>query len=1022
MSDPLASPLRILPADTSISISFDGGFRDGKGAWAVFYNADVFYYAMVGGHPSSFLAESLGALNALRLVLNALQHNPHVRNVQVRGDNFAVVAALAERSEWSKALPGRSPAPNTWREIATLRQDIDKLLSERAHPTDVSFLWLPRRYNKAADLLCNAALDGTSPPFDFTSCVMQPPPTPIAEPSLDDLSAIADKAARGQLRPAFRTIAPTLKRAWHGALSTVAAWEHGEFALALAAAVLLQKFGQSPAEHLQRIATRPNLVRELYWHAAHDEPLLPQDRPASAPDDKSRWAHIQQLAASRPAKAIKMLTATPVATPAQSSEAAARRLHTPLQVLPDHDHQPKRPAWIKAETIMAAVAHMPRVVAPGPCGWTRETLLASFCRPTVPVFERIINALATDTLHPHLAALMRAVRIAAWSKPESPDFRIVGMSSTLTKATWRILSHRHLASTNMGPNQALFTAGGIFGVCRWAHAAFHEGLPVALDDIADAYWSVNRSRLFSLLHECHSPLALMFRAVYGTAAICSHGPHLYSAGSGILPGCGGASLLHAIDTSHDLRGADNPRSSAIYADDITTTDLAAREVIHKRLAPKSIHATKSIILHKNGPTALPLHVRHLWRPAARLLGGYIGDVDAAKQLFANDIAGRLETLATITQATDEQLSPQVKFCMIRSVEISIRWKYMASHPTVSAHSSMSVDDRLFDSLASLLPADVPPPSTHKSRTLLFTPQASGGLGVMNFSAQGSALYDVASAQAPWPPVKLRGADEDVVRFGLSSKQVGDALLAAMPLQPQIIGLHELNARADASRPWFAISPTTKYLRIDPAAWRLAFANYLRVAVDYPSCGNHDSTLDGSQTCHRCGGPYRYPRHQVVQFAIQRACVRYGILATENLHRTLGAQSSQKRPDLMIYRNIIDMPPLTLDVSIPHQSEHHTYNAVLKMWNAKQVKYKDWFSEVVAFAPLIFSTAAAAHPRTLDVLKSLSAVAASKGFFVDCVARIKVALVNFELFRRKAIQVRHAAGTLTTDPCYDDEPE
>jgi hypothetical protein len=180
---------------------------------------------------------------------------------------------------------------------------------------------------------------------------------------------------------------------------------------------------------------------------------------------------------------------------------------------------------------------------------------------------------------------------------------------------------------------------------------------------------------------------------------------------------------------------------------------------------------------------------------------------------------------------------------------------MASHPTISAHSSMSVDDRLFDSLASLLPADVPPPSTHKSRTLLFTPQASGGLGVMNFSAQGSALYDVASAQAPWPPVKLRGADEDVVRFGLSSKQVGDALLAAMPLQPQIVGLHELNARADASRPWFAISPTTKYLRIDPAAWRLAFANYLRVAVDYPSFGNHDSTLDGSQTCHRCGGPY-----------------------------------------------------------------------------------------------------------------------------------------------------------------------
>jgi hypothetical protein len=73
--------------------------------------------------------------------------------------------------------------------------------------------------------------------------------------------------------------------------------------------------------------------------------------------------------------------------------------------------------------------------------------------------------------------------------------------------------------------------------------------------------------------------------------------------------------------------------------------------------------------------------------------------------------------------------------------------------------------------------------TRPARTAL----TSTPRGVINFSAQGSALYDVASAQAPWPPVKLRGADEDVVRFGLRSKQVGDALLAAMPLQPQIVG-------------------------------------------------------------------------------------------------------------------------------------------------------------------------------------------------------------------------------------------
>jgi hypothetical protein len=82
-------------------------------------------------------------------------------------------------------------------------------------------------------------------------------------------------------------------------------------------------------------------------------------------------------------------------------------------------------------------------------------LIASFCRPTVPVFERT----------PILILLLSCVRFALRH----------GASPT--------------PSTNMGPKQALSTACGIFGVCRLAHSAFHEGLPVALDDIADACWS-----------------------------------------------------------------------------------------------------------------------------------------------------------------------------------------------------------------------------------------------------------------------------------------------------------------------------------------------------------------------------------------------------------------------------------------------------------------------------------------------------------------------------------------------------
>lgn len=1011
-SDPLATPIIISPDEDSVIICFDGGFRNTEGSWGVYVSKTIYFFARLAGHPSSFSAESAGALNALRTALNILRSNPHVRRVEIRGDNHSVIMSLAERSEYVKAQPGRSHAPGTWLAIANLRKELDELLAARDLPTDLSFLWLPRRFNAFADHLCNAALDRKMP--TFAGCATLQPPESFGEPGPAELAAISERAIRGTLRSPWRSIAQAHKRLWHSALATICSWEHAELALPLAAAVLLQRHGAAPSEHFQRISSQPAYVKQLFWHAAQPPDDEPQAAHAASTPE-TRWERINNMAAHKPAKAVRMLDEQPAASPTDAAASVKARLDKPHQQLPDVPAKP--PTWIKVETVIAAVARSPRAVAPGPDGWTRETFLMSFCRPTAPLFERIINGMARDCLSPWLAALIRAVRLACWLKGKTRDHRIVGMSSTLAKTVWRILTAQHIATHNLGKSQALFTKGGIFGVVRWVHESFLAGKPIIMDDVVDAYWSVDRTREFMILVNSHSPLALMFRMIYGTPAACSHGPlHLYFCGAGIIPGCGGASLLFAIDMHATLHSVDAPTQMALYADDVTTTSIAKRAAVCAALAPRKL--AKTVALHKDGAHVLPEDLRHFWRPAARVLGGYVGEVEAAAALLLEDIQARLAKIDKIINATDNQLTPQSKFAMMRSIELSIRWKWMATHPSITCRVAEFVDERLVRAISSLCVAGTH--LNHKSRSLITTPSATGGLGVVSFALQGPTLYDIASTQAPWPPQKIECEDGHVKR-GMSSKQIGDALLEALPLPTEEIGVHELNARSDKSTPWFKIVPVVKYLAIEPAAWRLALTNFLRCDLAYPTCGAHDPTYDASQTCHRCGGPYRFARHQAVLHAIQRSCSRFGILASEQFGLGLGVTPRDKRPDLIIYRSIVDQPPLVIDVSVPHVATYHDYNAPLKAWNAKQDKYDTWKSDVVEFTPFIISTFAHIHPRTLEKLHTLSTVACNRGFVQDCISRVKVALANFEIYRRKALLVRLAAGTLASDPALE-EPE
>lgn len=170
--------------------------------------------------------------------------------------------------EMMKGVPGRSPCHTIWKAIGALRQRFDAICSEAERHIDLTFEWVPRRFNQFADHLCNAALDDVRPTFE--SCVQLEVPTTIAAPSIEDLQKIADRARRGEMPNTWKSITPALRVTWHAILSQVAEWDN-PWAIYLAPVVLLQRHADSPVQRLARMAATPGLIQSYYWHAANDE-------------------------------------------------------------------------------------------------------------------------------------------------------------------------------------------------------------------------------------------------------------------------------------------------------------------------------------------------------------------------------------------------------------------------------------------------------------------------------------------------------------------------------------------------------------------------------------------------------------------------------------------------------------------------------------------------------------------------------------------------------------------------------
>jgi len=1002
----------------TIRIYFDGGYNVQRGAACAAYISKTIYTSRkITGHASSHSAEANGALDALRLALKMIRECPDITHIIILGDNHDCVMTLATQTESLRAVPGRSNCPGTWKNIQEAREELNAHLRATNKTLDLDWQWIPRKYNAFADHLCTACLRDTAPTFQ--GCEDIEPPTVYDKPNHTTLTAITKRLIAGELPSSWRSIPPALRVSWHTAISRVCAWDD-PWALLLAPAVLLQRHGELPARRLQRLATQPMMIEMYYWHAAfgdtvkdvkHSNVDMGAAPRRTATEQEIPVAMIERLAAHSPARALKLLTGAPPSDPENDlvKRSVGRRFTATSEPIPGTEPC-KKPAWINREVIIKVVAtRLARAAAPGCDGWTRELLIASFCKPSLALFESLINSIANNDAPPFAADLLRSARIAAWRKdPKAWDQRVIGMTSAITKIAWKILTAQHLSNHNVARNIATYTKGGAIGVIRWAESAYKDNKPVFLADVVDAYWTVDRPKLMSHLVGTNSPLAFLFALVYGFPAQCRFGKTMYQSKAGVIPGCGGGSILFALETHRlTLPSFHDPAVSAIYADDITTIGADAYRTACDVFAGKGL--AKLRILAKNR-SLVPAGMRNDISPAIRLLGGYIGDPAAAADLFAVDVKERLAQVSTVQHSS---LSSQTKWALLKTINLGLKWKFAATHPDITRQHTQTVDEALAKAVFSLATGD----PTHKSRTLLYTPIASGGMGLLSYALHAECAYNAATAKAIWPPEGLKEEEKGIIERALTPKQIlRDLEEKQNAIAQEQLGFFELKTRTSKTTPFFDTPALTRKLRITDEAFNLALGNFLRCDTTYDVCSHRkpeQPTSDHAQVCHKCGGPYRYARHNIVIAAFRSVCQEYGISTTENFFGTFGVTDRRQRPDIIVFRPATNQQPLVLDFSIAHQSQEHAkvMDSVNARWNAKAKKYANWMRGDVEFSPFIIGSNTVPHEQTTAIIEALQAQAIRKGFARDCVARMKIALVNFEPYRKRAITTRKQSGSL-----------
>ena len=763
-------------------------------------------------------------------------------------------------------------------------------------------------------------------------------------------------------------------------------------------------------------------MEEAYWHYAEDAPAETQlgrrqedDRPHEAQAARQQnWDVVNRVAAQAPSKAIDMLNPPAPAidpTTARAREALdAKIVSTARDPLIEEMETPK-PTWVRIETIsLTAARRLARLKAPGVDGWTREIFLSSICRGTAHALEMLVNTLIQGSLKLGPFDPTRLARLCLWNKDATniaKGVRIVGLTSTITKIGWRCVINQHLHRCPAPLNGAM-RPGGIFEIIR----QLEDQSLVLTADVIDAYYKVIRRSVDDILRRKASPMHHLFRHIYaGTTPQTA--PRMVgrctsvAMTEGVLPGCGGAAICFTLQHEDQLAAVAKRPDVKCFMDDNTATTTEGMSEVIARIGPERL--VKLLAIDSRGTNAQPIKIAGLTFPrvtAAKVLGAFIGEPNNAAKLMTEHVGKRLDLANTVVE--HPQLTHQSKWSMMKAIIAGITWTFAATRPAVTHLVAEEVDQKIAQLTHKLGRGN----AGQKSAELTTLSTAHGGLGLPRFVKDAAAMYSITT-------ITPERTDEDpapqFTAYSIKRQLDKPAIDKCVTVPPLWIQAH-----SDATRPWFAVQHINKRLALSNDAFSLAWSHHTEREITYPVCSRFkegkETTYDHSQLCPVCAGPYRYPRHQRIVNEILSVCYSYGVTASTNFF-ALGM--TKKRPDVIIYRGRTNRVPLLIDITVVHHADMHIYDSTKKRATAKMAKYKNLRlkedgSGKTDFKPFVMTTRATISKDTGKLIDDIAKEAIRPGFANELVSRTKLALLEFEVLRRNALELRKSTGALDRD--------
>lgn len=957
------------------------GTKSVQSAIGVFFDSYECPYncGMKVDEPTNNRTELRSLIKLYQIIAIIKKKHPHIVSVTVHMDSTYVVSGHNE---------GR---PEESYDKSHANSDLWCLLGEAVRAISdviIEIKWIPRHLNRAADELCNAALDDRPVNKLITNTTSSPYSPATLVNAINNVTVHRFRAMTyipQGLEPLFIAVVQSI--------STRFISDAEKRSLFIILPHLISVYTRHSNNHQVYKHLRTHLTMltdEDYFneHLLIMSQAQPHQEPQMTVQAKTPKQVVSLCRIGAFHKCIPSDDVTQVSDPTTEAIETMRKQGFPSQPLPP----PLRVSVVTTthSECFSAFRKLKSHKSSTLSGWTKELLfhivtnvhLRDF---VTKVMTSIINA---DLTEPELHLFKTSIALILQYRDKDKQ-RLCLLGDCLLKWAW------HVVLKNTLKNDDNFKRSmNTFGMKNQCQVVIHTiqqivttgGEPTTLDAVS-AFPTVSRIAAFQYLDSRRSvyertfPLINMIYATQGRAVVFVRGAatHVMISSTGGNQGCVSGPYLHAFGTIRSTLKFH--RTIAQVVDDVNIIrDMA-------NVTPKVIEEFRTCNQIMDGPKMKTLTKETL---PSRVLGGMIvhpqntnAEIKKAIQSILDKVSKKYQSLLALDG------SFQCKVLILKSVQWNWMFYLETWHPAAAAiladHIDTVVDAtffKMFPLLEKLL-AEVNDPARY---VLLHHPIEDGGVGLIPYRELADYLYSrsrnechpiaatkfdvhLTKDDTPVSNTSMKGRWHQIFREQMSASRTRYLSLEG-----------RMFCKDTAFISWMDTRPTNKWTTLEDehyiTALVMRFKLMYKLGVHCPTSGEDLDRLspglryDHVVACRSCAVYFEKPRHDAVNWMLHRTFAYH--TTASRLLKPFDMPVSSNEPKSASDLLVVTTRPFTIDVAISAaQMNNQSHKQMGARYNHKKNRYKRFqHSTGIETIPFVMSIHGVPAPATLADMDKL----------------------------------------------------